>query len=327
MPSAISLFSGMGGDSLGLKNAGWNVIAFNEFWLPAVDTHQLNLAGEYIEGSIRDVPDPVFQKYTGKVNLVFAGFPCQGFSHAGKKNANDSRNELVYEFVRAVRIIQPKYIIGENVTGLLSRKSPEGTPVIDIIRKLFADIGYTIQHYVVNSADVGVPQSRKRLLIVGSKDTLPNIVLPKQPHVGFRNMLLPTLEGALLVADFPEGTKAIDTTEKPTGKPHPWLVKSVEEGLVSAGKRISPHHVEIVDPDVPCKTIICTYERQPRLFVALINGKNKYLRMLVPDELKQIQGFPSSYLVCGSVKEQIIQIGNAVSPPVAQMIASQLTPA
>jgi DNA (cytosine-5)-methyltransferase 1 len=326
MPNAISLFSGMGGDSVGLTNAGWTVVAFNEFWQPAIDTHKLNLAGEYIEGSIRDVPDAAFQKFTGKVDLIFAGFPCQGFSHAGKKNANDRRNELVYEFARAVRIIKPKFIIGENVPGLLSRTSPDGTPIIDIIRTLFADIGYTIQHHVVNSADVGVPQSRKRLLIVGSNSELPIITIPKLPHVGFRKVLLPTLEGALLVSEFPEGTKAITTTEEPSGKPHPWLVKSVNAGLVSAGKRISAHHVEVVDPDMPCKTIICTYERQPRLFVALTNGKNKYLRMFVPDELKQIQGFPASYVVSGSVKEQIIQIGNAVSPPVARAIAAQLIP-
>ena len=326
--NAISLFSGMGGDSVGLKQAGWNVIAFNEFWDEAVETHQLNLPGKFIEGDIREIPDSVWESYRGKVDLVFAGFPCQGFSHAGKKNPNDKRNELVYEFARVVRLIQPRYMIGENVEGLLSRKAPDGTPVIEIIRSIFKDIGYTFNEHVVNSADVGVPQTRKRLLLVGERgDTAPTIVLPSLSHVGIRSILCDSLEVGMEVDTFPESTTQFPKRQTiVSGTAHHWFVKSVSEGKVSAGKRISPHHVEVLHLDKPCKTIICSYERQPRLFVALENSttKKKYIRMLLPDELKQIQGFPKDYVVAGNVKEQIIQIGNAVAPPVARCIAEQL---
>ena len=145
--TAISLFSGAGGDSLGLKRAGYNVIAFSEFKKPAIATHLKEFPNSTLisPDSITNIPDEVFEKYTG-IDIIFAGFPCQGFSNAGKKKADDPRNELVHEFVRVVRIIKPRYIIGENVSGLLSRTGNDPVtnterPVIDIICDLFAKIG------------------------------------------------------------------------------------------------------------------------------------------------------------------------------------------
>jgi len=162
MPSAISLFSGMGGDSLGMKIAGFDVIAFNEINKSAIESHLANFDGckliedetpfvpaekPHEEGkekqkarekadrkrkrekekeatNIRSIPDEVFTKYRYKVDLVFAGHPCQGFSNGGKKLPDDPRNTLFREFARVCRLTQPKYIIGENVDGVLSRKTP-----------------------------------------------------------------------------------------------------------------------------------------------------------------------------------------------------------
>jgi DNA (cytosine-5)-methyltransferase 1 len=94
--------------------------------------------------------------------------------------------------------------------------------------------------------------------------------------------------------------------------------------LFSFGKRISPIHCEIIDIRKPAKTIICSYEHQPRLFVPLKNSSGYYLRMLLPKELKQIQGFPVDYKLCGNQKEQIIQIGNAVPPPLIQAVVEHI---
>ena len=105
-------------------------------------------------------------------------------------------------------------------------------------------------------------------------------------------------------------------------KPHPYLIRKRDhekeyknktfEHLFSFGKRISPIHVEILDIRNPCKTIIYTYEHQPRLLVLQKNNNGYFVRMLLVDELKQIQSFPKDYKICGSEKEQIIQIGNEV---------------
>ena len=128
---AISLFSGAGGDSLGMENAGLNVIAFSEFNKDAIKTHQAAFSdsvwlGSGVKGDITKIPDSEFQPYTGKVKVVFAGFPCQGFSNAGKKDENDPRNKMFYQFLRVATIVQPDWIMGENVAGLLTRKTDDG---------------------------------------------------------------------------------------------------------------------------------------------------------------------------------------------------------
>lgn len=137
MRRAISLFSGAGGDTLGMEEAGYKVVAFSEMDKDAIATHQARFPESVLlehNGSrnIQQLPDAIFSAYTGQIDVLFAGFPCQGFSHADKKKSDDPRNELVHEFVRATRLIQPTWIIGENVKGLLSRKGHD--PVLNVSR-------------------------------------------------------------------------------------------------------------------------------------------------------------------------------------------------
>jgi DNA (cytosine-5)-methyltransferase 1 len=356
--NAISLFSGAGGDTLGLKRAGYNVIAFSEFKKPAIATHLKEFPNSTLISpeSITNIPDEVFETYTG-IDIIFAGFPCQGFSNAGKKKADDPRNELVHEFVRVTLIIKPRYIIGENVSGLLSRTGHDPVtnserPVIDIIRDLFANIGYNIEYKVLHATDFGVPQERKRLIIVGSKG-VPNMNWNVTSDVkpGIRHFLETHLDGAM---EFKKQDVSAhywihtDLTEV-TGKPHPNLVRlvngirnkskdedgdgdgdkhiTVEGGLISFGVRKSSYHGQILDPDLPCKTIICTYATCPRLFVGLYNSSidTYWIRCLSIRELGQIQGFPADYQWQGNEKEIITQIGNAVPPPLCEAVVRRLT--
>ena len=123
--------------------------------------------------------------------------------------------------------------------------------------------------------------------------------------------------------------------EEDTNNPHPnlkLLAKDknfeysgvIHKTRLSFGKRASPVHGEIVDIRNPCKTIICTYGRQPRFFVPLKNKNGYYLRCFTPYELKQIQGFPSDYELCGNNTKQITQIGNAVPPPLIEKVIKEL---
>jgi DNA (cytosine-5)-methyltransferase 1 len=374
---ALSLFSGAGGDTVGLEAAGWKVTHFSEFNEIATKTHlqafphSKLLKGENESTNIKDIPDSTFEQLRGQIDLIFAGFPCQGFSHAGKKKAEDPRNELVHEFVRATRIIQPTWILGENVKGLLARKGvypakTEPRPVIDIIREIFEAIGYKITYHVIDATEVGVPQHRKRLIIVGHKgDRYPHIAWKQicQPETlpTIRSLLTTTLEGAVeLPALYKPSEQAarfwIHTKETaPTGTPHSNLVRLVSgirnlskkelkaqgkdekaripitepNGLISFGSRIGGYHGQVLDPDAPSKTIICAYNQCPRLFVGLHNPKTKkyWVRCLTPKECGQIQGFPLNYPWQGTEKEQINQIGNAVPPPLATNVANLLTKA
>lgn len=319
---AISLFSGAGGDTLGMERAGLHVVAFSENNAKCVQTHKAvwphsKWLGEAVKGDISKIPDSEFEPYNGKIFMIFAGFPCQGFSNAGKKDTNDPRNRMFYEFLRVVRLVQPQWIMGENVAGLLTKKTDDGTSsVIDVITREFTDIGYTIGHRVYNMADAGVPQSRKRLAIVGNRMGIP-FTLPefKEPHLGLRNLAEATLEGALeTTLQIPsECLVAVPDDMEPTGTPHPYLVLKHSEGLISFGKRDSPYHSEVLDLRTPCKTLICAYTFQPRLYIGLAKPNGKmYIRCLTTREAAQIQGFPADHAFAGSRDDVIKQVGNAV---------------
>jgi DNA (cytosine-5)-methyltransferase 1 len=276
---------------------------------------------------------------------------CQGFSTAGKKKDDDPRNTMFLEFLRATKNIQPIMIIGENVKGLLSRTASNGELYIDIIVGEFKKLGYDVIYQVFKCEEYGVPQSRERLIILGIKKDNPHgwqLTFPEL--LTTKPNLIPIIKydmtGSIKVnsewfKDIPEQcilTNMSDTNNyKHNNGAHPYLVSKIVAGddeksyngknydyLFSFGKRGSPIHCEIIDIREPSKTIICSYDHQPRLFVPLKNPSGCYLRMLLPNELKQIQGFPKDYIVNGSIKEQITQIGNAVPPPLIKAIVENI---
>lgn len=349
--TAISLFSGMGGDSLGLVNSGFKLVAFSEINKIFRETHHLNfpntqLFGENVNSDILKIPDEEFLKYHNKIDLVFAGFPCQGFSNAGKKKINDPRNTLFKEFHRATKLIKPKIIIGENVKGLLSRKTENNENYIDIIKKEFEKLGYDIQYKVFDCEKYNIPQLRRRLIILGIQKNL-NIKysFPKENNIklNLKNIIEFDMKGCIKINkntfDFTTINqnniiKNLDNDENENNI-HPYLKSKVYSNnksynnktynsLISFSKRDSPIHCEIINIDKPSKTIICTYEHQPRLFVPIQNKNGYFIRPLLVDELKQIQGFPKNYIMNGNIKQQIIQIGNAVPPPLIELICKDL---
>jgi DNA (cytosine-5)-methyltransferase 1 len=350
---AISLFSGMGGDSLGIIRSGFDLIAYSEWENEMKETHELNFPDTKLIGcgDITKTSDEDFEQYKNIIDLIFAGFPCQGFSHAGKKLPDDPRNTLFREFLRSARLIKPKYIIGENVKGLLNRKNVDGDLYIDIIRQEFEDLGYDIYHkvYMCSKLDIGVPQNRERLIIVGIRSDLnQEFKFPEETETkngNLKNIIEFNMKGALKVEpeyldfDFdsviPEECILTDMeNEEDENEPHPNLVQYAKKRDYVRKDKARPHRLhfgrrldvggEIIDIRKPLNTIICSYAHCPRFFVPLKNKNGNYLRCLLPDELKQIQGFPKDYKLSGNVGKQIKQIGNAVPPPLIELIVKQL---
>ena len=346
---AVSLFSGCGGDTLGLERAGYKVVAFSEFNKAAVATHLANFPdSEHLvdasnNSDITKIPNEVFQKYKDQIDIIFAGFPCQGFSRGGKRKATDPRNQMFQQFVRATDQIKPRFIIGENVTGLVSMKSGpnEDDPLmLDIIRQAFRQIGYELTYKVLEANEYGVPQKRKRILIIGWKSgpfdpasywaaVAAHGVAKALPRM--RSFITKSMDGAFLLTPqiLPQGFRdvALEVSDDAAieGKHHPFVQLKANERLLSCSKRDSPVHSEIINLDNPSKTIICTYDHQPRLLLGLKKPNGHcYARTLLPLELKQIQGFPAAYIVTGNVKEQITQIGNAVPPQLVEAVATVL---
>lgn len=362
---ALSLFSGMGGDSLGIQSAGIEVVAFNEFDKAAIESHLLNFPDSVLvedpsqkkpkdRTNIQCIPDSAFAAYKGVVDLIFAGHPCQGFSNGGKKLPDDPRNTLFREFARSARLIMPKYIIGENVDGLLSRKTADNENYIDVIVREFESIGYNVYYKVFHTVQYGVPQLRKRLVYVGiRKDLNQSFSFPEPLNDGkhdlpnLKNIIQFSMEGAIKIEpdDFDMTSipdeciiRNMDNDDgEDTDNIHPYLrlkAKTRNEtygnkthpNLLSFAKRDSPIHAEVIDIRNPSKTIICTYDHQPRLFVPLQNKNGYYLRCILPDELKQIQGFPANYQLYGNKKDKVKQIGNAVPPPLIHAIVKKMIP-
>ena len=337
MPKAISLFSGAGGDTLGLENAGVNVCAFVEWEAPMIDTHLHNFPDSVLlEKDVRKVSEEQLIPYIGEIDIVFAGFPCQGLSKAGKKNKNDERNNLFKEFVRISKIVRPRWIIGENVKHILKMVTPDDRPVTDVINEAFEEIGYTMADPMVLKAEqFGVPQKRERCFFVGYRDEGETFSWDAvrglaQGIKTLRSILEPSLENAIEITgeqatsfgitkwiDAPRGTGI-------TGSPPLNLRKCIEAGQLSFGKRASPTHSEVVDPDGFSKTLICTYNRMPRMFVALRCEGRLYLRPYTIHEAKQIQGFPDNYVITGNRMNAIKQIGNAVPPPLVEAIVKSI---
>ena len=146
-----------------------------------------------------------------------------------------------------------------------------------------------------------------------------------------RSFVTCSMDGAhLLTTDTkPEGFDTyallIPQDAEPTGTPHPFVVLKTNEKLLSCTKRDSPVHSEIVNLDAPSKTIICTYDHQPRLLVGLRKPDGtSYVRCLLPDELKQIQGFPADFKLHGNKKDLVVQIGNAVPPALVESVAATI---
>jgi DNA (cytosine-5)-methyltransferase 1 len=353
--TAISLFSGMGGDSFGMTSAGCKLIAYNELNPIFCKSHESNFPDSELitddekTTNIQKIPDTAFTKYNGITDILFAGFPCQGFSNAGKKKDDDPRNTLFLEFLRVARLTNPYMIIGENVKGLLTKKTATGESYVNVIVSEFEKLGYDVVYKVFKTHEYGVPQKRERLIILGVKTDNPygwvsSFPEPLECVPDLKSIITYNMRGVIrvdssLFDNIPDEcilTNMNDDTCE-SGDEHPYLRSKLNatgdaltyggkthQNLFSFGKRDSPIHCEIIDIRKPSKTIICTYNHQPRLFVPLKNRGGCYLRMMLPDELKMIQGFPRDYIIHGNDKQKIIQIGNAVPPPLIKMIVEHV---
>ncbi|WP_460745200.1 DNA cytosine methyltransferase [Microvirgula curvata] len=178
MPTAVSLFSGCGGSDAGVIRAGFNVLMANDVLQYARDTYVANHPEtDYVLGDVRDI------KFFPKAELLVGCYPCQGFSQGGAREANRRINYLYIEFARALEYIQPKAFIVENVSGM--RRSTY-QHLLDDQLKIFSESGengYDVTWKELKAHEYGVPQERKRLIIVGiRKDFGIKYCFPQPTH-------------------------------------------------------------------------------------------------------------------------------------------------
>lgn len=215
--NVVDLFCGAGGLSKGFEWAGYNIIAANDNYRQACETYRINHPNTaLIEGDITkdEVKSALLNVIKGKkIDIIIGGPPCQGFSHAGKRLEDDPRNFLFKEFVEIVRLVKPKVVLLENVEGILTMnqgKSFEG------IKQSFRELGYKLEGRKLHAVKYGVPQKRKRVVMIGVLEGNPNDCYPKEAFENEDRYL--TVREA--IGDLPKiavngGNHIIDTKTEP----------------------------------------------------------------------------------------------------------------
>jgi len=333
---AVSLFSGAGGMDVGFKQAGFEVIAANEIDTYACQTFRANHAGTTLyEGNITSNLQALGS--FKNIDVVFGGPPCQGFSVAGKMDADDPRSQLIFSFADVVDLIQPRAFVMENVKALGSLEK-----FAEVRRKLMArffNAGYAMTVTTLNAKDLGIPQSRERVFFIGFKQGVNPI-----NAASFRKYQAtpPTLREVLS----PLGKAGTQTNNKVckakiTLALKPVLRQSPYAGMLfnGQGRPLNPdgwastlpasmggNRTPIIDEAHlfdAAKPWVEDYHRH-----LMKGGKPQgtndapmSLRRLTVDEAALLQGFPPDYRFCGSQSKVFSQIGNAVPCRLAQVVA------
>lgn len=199
MPSAVSLFSGCGGSDAGLVKAGFDIVMANDKLSYARDVYLANHpATDYRLGDVSKItafPD---------AELLVGCYPCQGFSQGGVREPSRSINRLYLEFARALRAIKPKAFIVENVAGMVRENFRH---LLKNQLRVFRHAGYAVAAEVLNAADYGVPQERRRVFIVGlRKDLGLTFSFPEPTHGPGRAHAYVSIRDALAgMPDWPAG--------------------------------------------------------------------------------------------------------------------------
>ena len=165
----LDLFSGCGGLSSGFKMAGFKIVGAIDNDSDSIDTFKKNFKkGKFYVKDINKINKYEIKKNFKKVDVIIGGPPCQGFSNANRwhKNYNDPRNLLFLKFIEFVKIIKPKMVLIENVSGILSKS--KGSK-IEKIKDILEKIKYKVNYKILNASDYGVPQIRRRVFIVGNR--------------------------------------------------------------------------------------------------------------------------------------------------------------
>lgn len=322
----LELFAGCGGMALGFKKAGFRSVMAVEWDPAACETLRANITGRVAQCAVEEI-DPFPQ-----ADVVIGGPPCQGFSNLGDKVPCDPRRQLWRHFMRAVKDAAPEVFIMENVPPIL--KSQEYQEIVRIAKTL----GFQVNGKVLNAADYGVPQTRKRAIIIGVKNGFPSFPQPTHTDPKRKDLLTSELKPWVTVRDaigdlpltpteinwhigrhptplslerysfIPPGGNRFDLPDRL--KPECWK-KKTKGGTDLFGR---------LWWDRPSVTIRTEFYKPE---------KGRYLhpvadRPITHREAARLQGFPDDFDFKGKRIQVGIQIGNAVPPLLAETIAKHI---
>ena len=298
----VDLFCGAGGLSRGLEMAGLQGVCGLDFFKEAGMTYSRNFHHPFVYGDI--TLDEIKEKFYNtvkeqlgdkKLNVVAGGFPCQGFSMAGNRIADDPRNSLYKEMLQIVKTLQPDFVICENVKGL---RSMLGGAVEEKIIADYRAIGYEMNVTTLCAADYYTPQKRERVIFIGNRLGLDNyhpkpMLLP--------NEYITTGQAIGDLINHPEDSDFNHVPSKHSQEMQQRMIecpegKSLYKGYSDAWKKC------------PWNEASCTIKENH----GGVNVHPKLPRVLTAREMARLQSFPDDFVFEGKKAKQLVQIGNAV---------------
>lgn len=335
-PRVISLFSGAGGLDIGFEQAGFRTVFATDVWDIACETLKKNkMADEVFCGDVRNIDFKVLKEKYGEIDCLIGGPPCPPYSQTrhylvGKADGFDDEHAgfAVPEYFRAVEELKPKVFLFENVDGFSFKTHQQE---FDFLKEKAENLGYNITYKVVNCANYGVPQTRKRFFCVGSLKEFPQFVFPEETHADPQKKTdkLPWVTCGEVLADFDNITEE-EKLQRPGAKDYELLLEipAGDNYLYFTEKRGYPNpkfkwkarywtFLLKLTPDRPSWTIQASFSNNQGPF----HWRNRFLRI---EELKRIQTFPDEYMLVGEMKEQWRQVGNAVPVEMAHILATKI---
>lgn len=309
----VSLFSGGGGLDLGLAFAGFKSVFSSD-----IETAHCNTVGNNfphcftIAKDARELTGEYIREKTelDEFDLLCGGPPCQAFSILGQRNSfEDPRGQLVFEYARLVTELNPKAFLFENVPGLLNVN--DGQDWLKLLEYFQEETGYHIHDAVLNAADYGIPQIRKRLFIVGFREQDIKFSFPSPTHANFNghDSWLP----AKLALEEVEGLP------NQRLRPHGERVRN-RYLSVPQGGRDKIDRTDRIHPDIPSGTV---------LVGSKAGGGRPFIhpnepRHITVREAARLQSFPDWYEFQGTNTWQYRAVGNAVPPLLAKFVGEQI---
>ena len=338
MYNLLDLFCGAGGLSVGFESEGFHVVKAIDNNKHAINTYNNNRKLKVAEVMDISEIDASFLEKIDRIDGIIGGPPCQGFSTAGQRIIDDERNKLYREYFRILELIHPKFFVIENVTGILNFS--KGLVRDDIIRRS-NELGYEIFYKILDASDYGIPQIRKRVIFIGfdRRQINKDYVFP----LGNNDKV--TIEDAL--SDLPSLDKLEDNT-KYACSPKTEYQNYIRNGMNKLHNHEQSNHTEETKraislvPEGGSIKDIPEELRGGRKYKALLRKMDRkkpslcidtghrtyfhYEEKRVPSvrENARLQSFRDDYVFFGPKQEQYKQVGNAVPPILAAIIAKSI---
>jgi len=308
-PTVISLFAGTGGSSLGYSMAGFRELLAVEFDPHAVEMFRLNFPEVSVfDQDIHQLTDEkcleLAKLKSGELDVLDGSPPCQGFSLTGPRREGDSRNQLFVEYVRLLRALKPKVFLMENVAGMVSGKTRK--IFVEILKQL-KESGYRVSARLLNAMYFNVPQDRRRLIFIGTREDLN--VEPSHPKAQSWPV---TMQTAIIDADLSGTPELIDEWKSIYG-----MIPRGDDAGALLNSHFSSKRPNL---DTPSRTL--TKMIGGKGFCTLFHPIES--RSLSIGEIKRIGSFPDEFRLTGSFKDQWARIGNSVPPLFMRALARHI---